>query len=439
MPLASGQSWPERTSTRGCTSSRSTAGTTSASHASGCGRPVPRLGFVGVSRPHRRRGVALALLSRAFGVLASRGIPEVTTEIDETNTASRGLLEGLGARRVGGYLSWSCGERLWATWRDPAIGWYTEAGAAMPGAQRRDARCAGDFFCSLQCERLGRWRHCFVGMSAAGTAALVLFTPGAAGGVGSARRCRRQWQTARRFRTPAGRLRGRPISRGLSSRTTTTVRSPLGSNSEPSRSHRRHADLHLVDYDARAEDRTGSGPRPSLVVDVRWSASEPPLRLLRLIAVVRCRARLAGLRRTVRFASPTRAALRSSRWMRLSSRGEQPFRSGSEALQVLGGGGGGVRYDPVTGRRDFTDWRGTLRPLTRPPGMVSQRVISSGSRVASPAVKDFSTAPAAPGLGSPRSAGRDPLRHGRGANDGRSLLLVGDRGKCSAALGRLCR
>jgi GNAT superfamily N-acetyltransferase len=35
-------------------------------------RPVPRLGFVGVSRPYRRRGVALALLSRAFGVLASR-------------------------------------------------------------------------------------------------------------------------------------------------------------------------------------------------------------------------------------------------------------------------------------------------------------------------------------------------------------------------------
>ena len=65
-------------------------------------RPVPRLGFVGVSRPYRRRGVALALLSRAFGVLASDGIPEVTTEIDETNTASRRLLEGLGARKVGG-------------------------------------------------------------------------------------------------------------------------------------------------------------------------------------------------------------------------------------------------------------------------------------------------------------------------------------------------
>jgi GNAT superfamily N-acetyltransferase len=65
-------------------------------------RPVPRLGFVGVSRPYRRRGIALALLSRSFGVLASRGIPEVTTEIDETNIASRRLLEGLGGRKVGG-------------------------------------------------------------------------------------------------------------------------------------------------------------------------------------------------------------------------------------------------------------------------------------------------------------------------------------------------
>ena len=65
-------------------------------------RPTPRLGFIGVSRPYRHRGVALALLSRVFGVLASRGIHEVTTEIDETNAASRALLEGLGARRVGG-------------------------------------------------------------------------------------------------------------------------------------------------------------------------------------------------------------------------------------------------------------------------------------------------------------------------------------------------
>ena len=65
-------------------------------------RATPRLGFIGVSRPYRRRGIALALLSRVFSVLVSRGIAEVMTEIDDANTASRGLLEGLGARRVGG-------------------------------------------------------------------------------------------------------------------------------------------------------------------------------------------------------------------------------------------------------------------------------------------------------------------------------------------------
>jgi ribosomal protein S18 acetylase RimI-like enzyme len=61
----------------------------------------PKLGFIGVSRSHRRRGIARALLSPAFGELVSRGLESVTTAIDETNAASRGLLEGLGARSVG--------------------------------------------------------------------------------------------------------------------------------------------------------------------------------------------------------------------------------------------------------------------------------------------------------------------------------------------------
>jgi ribosomal protein S18 acetylase RimI-like enzyme len=64
----------------------------------------PRLGFVGVSRSHRRRGIASALLSRAFRELVARGVLEVTTSIDEANVASRGLLEGLGARATGSSL-----------------------------------------------------------------------------------------------------------------------------------------------------------------------------------------------------------------------------------------------------------------------------------------------------------------------------------------------
>jgi ribosomal protein S18 acetylase RimI-like enzyme len=61
----------------------------------------PHLGFVGVVREYRRRGIASALLGRVFGTLAARGIHEVTTEIDVTNAASRGLIEPLGARVVG--------------------------------------------------------------------------------------------------------------------------------------------------------------------------------------------------------------------------------------------------------------------------------------------------------------------------------------------------
>jgi ribosomal protein S18 acetylase RimI-like enzyme len=64
----------------------------------------PRLGFVGVHRTHRRRGLARALLAQVFGVLDARGQPEVSTEIDDENVPSRALLEPLGARRTGGSI-----------------------------------------------------------------------------------------------------------------------------------------------------------------------------------------------------------------------------------------------------------------------------------------------------------------------------------------------
>jgi ribosomal protein S18 acetylase RimI-like enzyme len=62
----------------------------------------PRLGLIGVTRPYRRRGLARALLTRAFGVLHQRGRAEITAEADDTNIASMSLLLGLGARREGG-------------------------------------------------------------------------------------------------------------------------------------------------------------------------------------------------------------------------------------------------------------------------------------------------------------------------------------------------
>ncbi len=64
-------------------------------------QPTPRLGFIGVLPSHRRRGIARALLAEVFARLDERGFHEVSTEIDETNTASRALLEGLGARPTG--------------------------------------------------------------------------------------------------------------------------------------------------------------------------------------------------------------------------------------------------------------------------------------------------------------------------------------------------
>lgn len=63
---------------------------------------VPRLGLVAVRAPYRRRGIARALLGRAFGVLHERGASAAVADADDGNTASVTLLTSLGARRTGG-------------------------------------------------------------------------------------------------------------------------------------------------------------------------------------------------------------------------------------------------------------------------------------------------------------------------------------------------
>jgi GNAT superfamily N-acetyltransferase len=65
-------------------------------------RAGPRLGLIATLARYRRRGVARALLGRAFAVLAARGDRSVTGEVDDTNVASVSFLTGLGARRYGG-------------------------------------------------------------------------------------------------------------------------------------------------------------------------------------------------------------------------------------------------------------------------------------------------------------------------------------------------
>jgi RimJ/RimL family protein N-acetyltransferase len=64
-------------------------------------RSGPRIGMFGVLRAHRRRGITLALLARCL--LAVRDISQrtVTSEYDETNEASKGLFDRLGARQTG--------------------------------------------------------------------------------------------------------------------------------------------------------------------------------------------------------------------------------------------------------------------------------------------------------------------------------------------------
>jgi GNAT superfamily N-acetyltransferase len=64
----------------------------------------PRLGLIAVVPRHRRRGLAKALLARAFGVLHERGKTEVSAEVDDTNVASTSLLEAVGASRTGGSI-----------------------------------------------------------------------------------------------------------------------------------------------------------------------------------------------------------------------------------------------------------------------------------------------------------------------------------------------
>ena len=64
-------------------------------------RPCPRLGFLGVRREHRRRGIGAALLASALRAVQSTGATELTTEHDLANEASTAIAERLGGRQTG--------------------------------------------------------------------------------------------------------------------------------------------------------------------------------------------------------------------------------------------------------------------------------------------------------------------------------------------------
>lgn len=67
-------------------------------------RPVPRLGFIGVRREQRGRGLARTLVAAALGDVRALGHSHVTAEVNETNIPSQALVRGFGARRIGGYV-----------------------------------------------------------------------------------------------------------------------------------------------------------------------------------------------------------------------------------------------------------------------------------------------------------------------------------------------
>ena len=66
--------------------------------------PMPRLGFVGVRRSARGRGLGRALVAAALGETHALGFGEVTTEIDVDNAASQALFRSFGAHRIGGFV-----------------------------------------------------------------------------------------------------------------------------------------------------------------------------------------------------------------------------------------------------------------------------------------------------------------------------------------------
>jgi hypothetical protein len=63
-----------------------------------------RIGPVAVRAGLRRRGIARAMLAEVLGALHRGGIQTATADIDASNRAATALVDGIGARRVGGVV-----------------------------------------------------------------------------------------------------------------------------------------------------------------------------------------------------------------------------------------------------------------------------------------------------------------------------------------------
>jgi ribosomal protein S18 acetylase RimI-like enzyme len=64
--------------------------------------PLPRrLGMIAVSRGHRRRGLARALVAAALQAVQAQGVTTVSAEVDAENVPSLALFDKMGATRTG--------------------------------------------------------------------------------------------------------------------------------------------------------------------------------------------------------------------------------------------------------------------------------------------------------------------------------------------------
>jgi ribosomal protein S18 acetylase RimI-like enzyme len=68
-----------------------------------------RLALVAVLPEHRRRGVARGLIAAEFRRLHEDGVSHVTAEVDETATAARALLRGVGGQETGRVVEMALG------------------------------------------------------------------------------------------------------------------------------------------------------------------------------------------------------------------------------------------------------------------------------------------------------------------------------------------
>ena len=243
-------------------------------------------------------------------------------------------------------------------------------------------------------------------MSAAGTAALVLFAPGAAGGVAVGQALSQTVANSATFQDATGEAPGSPdITKVVVSNDDKGELSfRLDVPSHPALTEDMRIFIYL-DYDDHATTGLDEGLDHRLVVDVgtvgfgaaglAFCGYTPPS--CGVVQGWRGFGELASLR----FSYENGVAVFSFDTTKLAR--QEPLRIGRlERLRFWVKVESGVRYDPVTRRWDFTDWRRDVAPTEPPAGRGFPTRDQFWIYESRPLlVKDFSTTPARPRAGKP--------------------------------------